>query len=116
MDDGPFHGAPCEGLPARPPDQTFSLPDSVTLESFDRGDGEVAPAVLLRDSKGQVKWCVRAIAVEGTEVRSVRFDSYRGFPFSVPRARGIVDWTYGHEATWWFITKDGTLEEFWFSW
>lgn len=116
MDDGPFHGAACSGSPQRSPDQTFALPNSLLLESYDRKPGEASPAVLLRDSNHEVKWCIRASAVEGTEVRSIRFDSYRSFPFARPRARGIVDWTYGHETTWWFISSDGVLEEYWFSW
>jgi len=116
MDDGPFHGTPCEAVPTRPPDQKFALFEWLVLESYDRAEGESAPVVVLRKTDGQVRWCIHAVAVERTEVRSVRFDSYRGFPFQRRRVRGRVDWTYGNESTWWFISKDGTLEEYWFSW
>jgi len=116
MDDGPFHGTPCDAPPSRSPEQTFAIPNSLLLESYDRANGEAAPVVLLRHTGGRVEWCIRAVAVEGTEVRSVRFNSYRGFPFQRPRVRGTVDWTYGHEGAWWFISRDGILEEYWFSW
>jgi hypothetical protein len=116
MDDGPFHGIPCEVTPTRSPDQNFVLFDSLVLESYDRRQGEPAPTVLLRQPGGQVQWCIRATAVENTDVQTIRFHAHRGFPFQRPRVRGLVDWTYGNESTWWFIRRDGTLEEYWVSW
>ena len=116
MDDGPFHGKACDGNPTRSPDQTFVLSESFALESYDRREREPAPTVLLRQLGRQVRWCIYATAVENTDVRTIRFHAHRGFPFQRQRVRGIVDWTYGHESTWWFIRRDGTLEEYWFSW
>jgi hypothetical protein len=52
----------------------------------------------------------------GTQVFSIRFRDYRRIPFTRYRVVGLVDWTYGKEATWWFISKDGELEEYWYSW
>jgi hypothetical protein len=116
IDDGPFRGQPRAEAPDRPPDQRFSLYHRFTLEVYDTVADEPAPTVLLKGEDSNVKWCIYATAYPGSSVASIRFDSWRHFPFFQPRVLALVDWTYGHESSWWFISRDGELEQYWYSW
>ena len=116
-DDGHFHGKPRESVPARHPDQVYSLYDRFTLEVYDATADDPAPTVLLKDKNSKIKWSIYALADDmDASVKSIRFHRWKHFPFREPRVFGIVDWTFGHEGAWWFISKEGELKEYWYSW
>lgn len=113
LDDGPFKGLPVQSLPKTTPLQIFPVRDFV-LEVYAPLSKEQAPIVLLRNHDKQVKWAVHAEGMENTQVSSLKFIDYRTiFGTTV---RGTVQWTYGHEAMWWMIGRDGSLNEYWYSW
>jgi hypothetical protein len=118
IDDGPFHGKPRASIPARQPDQRFALYNRFTIEVYDAAANEPAPTVVLKDQDSSIKWAIYAIAddMRNTTVRSIRFKDWRHFPFKEPRAFAIVNWTFGREASWWFISREGELKEYWYSW
>jgi hypothetical protein len=117
-DDGPFHGKQRTDVPAKQPDQIFSIYRGMKLYVYDPGPNEPAPTVLLKSKENKVLWCIYAEAesMPDTKVVSIRFDDYRHFPFKRSRVIGVVNWTFGNEGAWWFIDKNGTLEEYWYSW
>jgi hypothetical protein len=118
MDDGPFHGKARESAPVRHPDQVFNVYDRFTIEVYDPETDEPAPTVLLRDKDSHIKWCVYAVAdgYTNTAVRSIRFSRWDPFPFWKPRVFGVVDWTFGSESSCWFISRNGELKAYWYSW
>ena len=118
LDDGPFHGRQRVSVPNRQPAQVFPIYGGMKLLTYDREPNEPAPTVVLKSDEDKVLWSIYAEAdgMTETEVSSIRFHNYRQFPFRRTRVVGVVDWTYGREATWWFISKKGDLEEYWFSW
>ena len=116
MDDGPFIGSARTTFPEGKADQEFKIYAGNTLYVYDPREGEPAPTVALRDSRNEIRWCIYATGMEGTTVHKLRFTSFRRFPFFDPRVRGYVEWTFGHEAMWWFISSDGKLKEYWYSW
>jgi len=118
FNDGPFHGRPRGEAPTRPPDQVFPLYHRFSLEVYNAMTNEPAPTVLLRDGNTKIKWCIYAIAddMTNTVVKTIHFRTWRHYPFKEPRVRGLVCWTYGHEGTWWFISREGDLKEYWYSW
>ena len=113
MDDGPFKGEPVNQLPSRSPDQVYLL-SKYKLEVFNRAPNQKAPIVVLRDSNDQVKWSIYATGMNNTEVQSIEFIDHRTILSTT--VRGTVKWTYGNEATWWYVSRDGELEEYWYSW
>lgn len=113
MDDGPFHGKTAEQIPTTKPLQVFPIKEFV-LEVYAPASDQEAPVVLLRDSNSKIKWAVYAQAYDKTQVYSLKFYDYRTI-FSTT-VRGTVAWTYGNEAMWWFIERDGSLKEYWYSW
>lgn len=113
MDDGPFKGVQAQQVPSRNPDQVYPF-SSYKLAVFNSTAGQKEPIVVLSDTKGQVKWSIYATGMKNTEVYSVEFVEHRTILSTT--VRGRVKWTYGNEATWWFITADGELEEYWYSW
>jgi hypothetical protein len=117
MDDGPFKGLPRTDAAQRRPSQTLEIYGGFTLDVFDPEAGEIAPTVRLRRGERTV-WAVYAApdARSKTHVDRIRFTDDLSLPFLPPRVRGWVDWTYGHEVTWWHISRDGELEGFWYSW
>jgi hypothetical protein len=116
MDDGPFHGTPRVDCPASSPDQTFPIYNGNTLLVYDPKTEEASPTVALKDRLGILRWCIYADAFEKTKVHKLRFYDYQNLPFRHPRVRGLVEWTFGHESMWWFIERNGSLEEYWYSW
>ena len=118
IDDGPFHGVRRTNTPDGQPNQVFHIYDDLKLEVFDPNEDEQAPTVLLKNRDDQVLWCIYAVADEMTKttVRRIRFEDWRHFPFKRPRVYGIIEWTYGSESCWWFIARDGRLQEYWYSW
>jgi hypothetical protein len=114
MDDGPFHGRPATIIPERAPDQSLRIFGAMTLEVYDNaGD---SPIVRLLDRGGKQKWAVFADGRAPGDVRSIRFDTFRVTPFRASTVTGTVDWTGGREQTVWFITRRGTLRDYWYSW
>lgn len=116
MDDGPFHGEECKQIPKNNPDQIFSIWNGMTLKSYYKKGSMKAPVVILENKDGAVLWCIYATGMEKTEVRSIRFHKSVKILTFRPRVIAMVDWTYGNEAAWFFIKKNGTLEEYWYSW
>jgi hypothetical protein len=116
MDDGPFHGEVCELNPKEKPDQTFNLWDGLKLEVHNKNKWIKAPVVTLKKSTGEKLWSIYATAYEQTQVDAIEFKEYSGYPFKTPRIKGIVYWTFGAEATWWYIKRNGELKEYWYSW
>jgi hypothetical protein len=114
LDDGPFRGVPT-ACPSRRPDQIFQWTDRAKLDVFDRKLGDPAPTVCLRH--GQVcQWCVFATAYPKTEVSRIRFHARRGRIFGDAAVTGVVTWTFGNEATTWYIDERDKLKEYWYSW
>ena len=113
MDDGPFKGEPVNQLPSRSPDQVYFL-NRYKLEIFNRAQNQKAPIVVLRDSDDQEQWSIYATGMNNTEVQSIEFIDHRTILSTT--VRGTVKWTYGNEATWWYVSRDGELEEYWYSW
>ncbi len=116
MDDGPFHGRPTAIVNGRPPDQATPIWGGSSLEVFDSPAKGVSCTVQLRRADGTIQWTILADGFEPGDVRSVRFSSARRGWTRSGTVNGIVDWTYGKEGTNWFITGDGTLREYWYSW
>jgi hypothetical protein len=120
LDDGPFHGKPCTYTPKRAPNQTFPIYNNMTLEVFDPKKDDIGPIVRLRNKENEIQWSIWVTAKMGEKwkayVGEVRFHDYGSSIFYSPRVRGSVIWTFGHEAAWWVITKEGELEGYWFSW
>jgi hypothetical protein len=116
LDDGPFHGELVAQCPTRSPDQQFPIWGEMQLEVFDPQSEADEPIVSLRTSAGEILWCITASADEGTEVATLRFHRYLELPFLHPRVRGLVEWTYGREAMWWYVASNGELLEYWYSW
>ena len=86
------------------------------LEVFDPQNESEAPIVSLRTNAGDTLWCIWASAYEGTSVDKIRFRAYQKLPFLRPRVTGLVEWTYGHERTLWYLDSRGDLVEYWYSW
>jgi hypothetical protein len=105
-------------MPSRAPDQVFRIYNGLTLRVFDPRGAERAPTVQLIDSAGNVRWTIFATAetMDETRVSKLRFYASRTWPFSRARVVGRVEWSYGWEWMWWFIAKDGRLDEYWYSW
>ena len=116
FDDGPFHGAPTTAIHDHTPDQSFPIWSGLTLEVFDSMTEGVSPTVQLRLPDESVQWAVVADGHQSGDVRSIRFtNTRRGFGRS-STVNAVVDWTYGHEAAYWIITRNGRLREYWYSW
>ena len=116
FDDGPFFGISREVYPIEPADQVMPIMNGMQLKVFNRKSGDPAPTVLLQDKNDKVLWCVFATGYEKTDVRELHFTGYKTLPFLAPRVAGWVKWTYGHEAMWWFIDRNGKLKGYWYSW
>jgi hypothetical protein len=118
LDDGPFHGVNRVDIPDGKPDQVFGIYGGLKLEVFDPHQDEPAPTVQSKNGRDEVLWCIYAVAdgMTNTTVRRIRFKDWRHFPFKQPRAYGMIEWTYGREASWWFIARDGRLVDYWYSW
>jgi hypothetical protein len=119
MDVGPFQASLCHELPIQPPRQRFKIWSGMTLLSFDRPEDEEFAIVALENAAGDILWAVSADTTTGddpTNVDWIEFESYMTFPWPTPRARARTYWSSGHESTWWFITRDGQLVEYLFSW
>ncbi|CAG1022654.1 hypothetical protein DOJK_01814 [Patescibacteria group bacterium] len=113
MDDGPFHGKIVTQIPNEKPTQIFPI-NKFTLEVYSPISNNEAPIVLLREGNNKVKWAIYAEAYEKTHVSSLKFKEYRTiFDITI---RGTVTWTYGNEVMWWYIDRNGTLKEYWYSW
>lgn len=115
FDDGPFRGRPCTRVPSSHPDQEVRLHGGRFLvQTWDRNGRDSAPIVTLREH-GTVRWCIYAEAYPQTRVERLRFRSRRPIIW-----RDVIDasvqWTYGEERALWFIARDGTLKEYWYSW
>lgn len=116
FDDGPFHGVAVAPIDGRQPDQSLGIFGGYMLEVFDPAAAGESPVVQLRDGSGDVRWAVRADGHQPGDVRSIRFAwSRRGLARS-GSVGGTVDWTYGREATYWFVTSSGELRDYWCSW
>ena len=116
MDDGPFAGSTRTICPETDADQVFRIYAGNTLYVWDPKESDPAPTVALRNNRNELQWCIYATAMEKTSVCKLRFTAYRHFPFSKPRVRGYVEWTFGCEGMWWYISSDGHLLEYWYSW
>lgn len=116
MDDGPFFGAPRVSYPTEAADQIMPIMNGMQLKVFSRKTSDSAPTILLQDKNGNVLWCIFATAYKKTDVRELHFSGYKTLPFLAPRIVGWVKWTYGHEAMWWFIDRNGKLKGYWYSW
>ncbi len=116
LDDGPFFGTSREVYPTEPADQAMPIMNGMQLKVFNRKESEPAPTVMLEDKNGKVLWCIFATGYEKTDVRELHFVGYKTRPFLAPRVAGWVKWTYGHEAMWWFIDRNGKLKGYWYSW
>jgi hypothetical protein len=116
LDDGPFHGVPTQAVDSRSPDHSMPIWDGNVLEVFDSTEQGVSATVQLRRDDGSVAWAILADGHEPGDARSVRFSSAsRGLARS-GSVYGVVDWTYGSEATNWYITGGGQLRDYWYSW
>ena len=116
FDDGPFHGSPTSAVNGRQPDQSTQIWGACTLEVYDPTAEGVSAIVQLRRRDGSVQWAVFADGFNSGDVRSVRFTSaHRGLT-RTGTVLGVVDWPFGHELCRWFITGNGNLRDYYFSW
>ena len=112
MEDGPFHGRAAE-CPTTAPVQEFPIRNSLTLRVYEPSDEALSPIVTL-SSPSRTLWCIYADAYPETRVARIEFRRSTHWPLLRQRVVGSVEWTYGHEATWWYIEDDGA--EYWYSW
>lgn len=116
LDDGPFYGSTAAEINDRPPDQTMLIWGGNTLESYDSTDDSISAVVQLRGTDGSVQWAIHANGFNTGDARSVRFSRHnRGIARS-GTVYGTIDWTYGHEACYWYITGGGSLRDYWYYW
>lgn len=116
IDDGPFHGKPTTPVIDRAPDQSINIWNGNVLEVYDSTSKETSAIVQLRRADNSVQWTIFADGHDSGDVRSIRFSNvHRGMARS-GMVTGTVDWTYGHEAAYWFITGSGELRDYWYSW
>ena len=116
IDDGPFHGKPTAPVIYRAPDQSINLWNGNVLEVYDSTSKGTSAIVQFRRADNSVQWTIFADGHDSGDVRSIRFSNvHRGMARS-GMVTGTVDWTYGHEATYWFITGSGELRDYWYSW
>jgi hypothetical protein len=113
LDDGPFYGQPV-AVPQRRPDQVFNI-GKLTLWVFDPPSKAVSPIVACK-SKDKLLWCVQASGWPNTPVYRIRFKHSIDPPIGRTRITGIVDWTFGNEAMWWFLNDNGSLNSYYYSW
>jgi hypothetical protein len=116
LDDGPFHGTPVAPVDGRQPSQAFDIFNGFTLEVFDPSEEGVSTVVQLRDKSRTIRWAIQADGHEPGDVQSVRFERFRRGLARSGTVEGSVQWTYGHEYSVWFITGDGELRDYWYSW
>ena len=116
LDDGPFRGAPTAAIEDHTPDQSFGIFNGFTLEVFDPVSEGASPVVQLRDRTGAVRWAIHADGHDPGDVASIRFtDAHRGLARS-GTVHATVHWTFGQEGSSWYITGDGELRDYWYSW
>ena len=116
FDDGPFHGTATSPVNGRQPDQSTKIWGASTLEVYDPTAEGVSAIVQLRRGDGSVQWSVFAEGSGSGNVRSVRFTSaHRGLT-RTGTVRGDVDWAFGREACNWYITGNGNLRDYYYSW
>ena len=114
MNDGPFHGRAAE-CPTAQPTQELPIGNNRTLRVYDAGSDGVSPIVTM-SLADRTLWCIHADAYPKTRVDRIEFHRSTYWPLLRRRVVGLVQWTYGREATWWFIRYDGSLQEYWYSW
>lgn len=116
FDDGPFRGVLTEGINDRTPDQVFKIWDENVLEVFDSTRDTNSAIVQLRKPDNTILWAVFADGHYVGDTRSIRFHkAHRGYTRS-GTVTGTVDWTYGNEVSYWFITQKGKIRDYWYSW
>lgn len=116
LDDGPFHGTPTATVTDRAPDQSFPIYNGMTVETFDPTAAGESPTVQLRQHDGAIRWAVRADGHEPGDVATIRFQRHT---LGLTRSGTVyaqVEWTYGHEAAYWYITRNGDLRDYYYSW
>ena len=116
FDDGPFHGCPTSPVNGRQPDQSTPIWGACTLEVYDPRQESDSAIVQLRRSDGSVQWSIFADGHDSGDVRSVRLTSVHRRLMRTGAVRGEVDWAYGREACIWFITGNGNLRDYYYSW
>ena len=116
LDDGPFKGVAVTAPDTQQADQIFPIFNGMTLEIYDPENEDASPIVQLRKQDGAVRWSIRADGWEAGDVESIRFEqAEKGFG-RCGTVYGVVKWTYGTEATHWFITSNGDLRDYYYSW
>lgn len=116
MDDGPFVGIKTNECDLSNPHSSLNLPNSAVIESFlPKNEGE-APIVRYRNDKGLISWCIYANGYENTSVASIEFYSVQSHGYDDYLVKGMVHWTYGRERTLWYLSTDGSLINYWYSW
>jgi len=113
--DGPFTGEPRENCnQLENPAQVFLINSDNKIEIYERTGDDPAPTVLLRKNDKNIKWCVYADA--HSEVYSIEFHRYGSWWIFGTKVEGIVNWTYGHEWTGWYLSPFGGLRKYYYDW
>jgi hypothetical protein len=115
LQHGPFHGrhrTGCESLGA--PGSAVAIGRGRRIEAFARRPADPAPTVRLVSRDGRVEWCIYA-TVEEREVQALRFDRAHTTLVGGAVVVGRVQWTYGNEAAWWYLSPFGGLRAYFFS-
>lgn len=117
MDEGPLKGESIVTAPSSSPSQTFSIYNDLTLEVYETGNSYDAPVISVINAGGERLWTVLATCSkkDPKQVHDIRFSGARSFPFVSPRVRGEALIQDAHTTTWWFITKNGALKEYWYA-
>lgn len=116
FDDGPFTGTPTQEIINRAPHQVFRIWGGQVLEVFDSESENVSAIVQLRHSDNSVLWAILADGHNGGDTKSIRFKEVHRGLFRSGTVVGTVNWTYGNERSFWFITGSGPLRDYWYSW
>jgi hypothetical protein len=86
------------------------------IQVFDPTEKNKSPIVVLRDEKLKVLWAIRAGGHSSGDAREIRFNSFEAPFFWHGLVRGQVQRSFKNEATYWFISRCGSLDGYCYSW
>lgn len=113
--DGPFEGTPAPPRLTGIPYSSIALSPDLTLESYDPITSGTSALVQMRHRREGILWSIHADGKRTGDTRRVGFKSVEPGALTYD-VRGSVDWTYGHEASYWEIRRTGSLRFYHNSW
>jgi hypothetical protein len=116
MDDGPFTGRFRSNCNLSNPNGTLELPDRSLIQVFNPTTETESPTVRRLTRDGSVSWCIYADGHEKTQVFSLNLSSAQKDYEDRLVVKGVVHWTFGRERTLWYLSRNGDLINYWYSW